>query len=142
MYPKFVRGQIPELRRGLQKYVKTKPVTPLFVLGVMEVEAWFLAEHHHFPAIHPALTCERIRAELGFDPATDDMQARPCPHDDLHAVYQLERLDYRKRADQIQRTVDVLDYEYAYVEMPARFAPDLQNFVAALDGFFTPADSP
>ena len=141
VYPDYTAAQIPLLRRALRFRIRTVPLDPVFVLGVMEVEAWFLSEHNHFPKIHASITCPRIAATFGFDPSSDDMQARPCPHDDLHNIYQLEGFAYRKTGNQIQRTVDLLDYEYVYYEMIDDFE-DLKVLVETLEGFFispTPA---
>ena len=102
----------------------------------METEAWFLAEHTHFRKLNSNLTSERIKAEFGFDPSVDDMQLRSCPSDDLHSIYQLEGLSYRKRQKQVQKTVRHLDYGIVYLELIDRF-PDLRLLVQALDIFFT-----
>jgi len=42
------RADIGKLEAGLPRFVKTKPIPVEFILSVMEVEAWFLAEHSHF----------------------------------------------------------------------------------------------
>jgi hypothetical protein len=135
--PDHVLAQVPQLRRVSKYKVKTKPVDPLIVLAVLEVEAWFLADHTHYERIHPALNCPRILAAFGFDPATGDMTVRPVPNEDLHAIYKLEGLAYRKTGRHIERTVEVLDYEYIYFEMVNRFV-DLKNLVDALQNFFVP----
>jgi hypothetical protein len=51
VYPVHSAAQIPLLRKALRYRLKTKPIDPFFVLGVMEIEAWFLAESTHFPRI-------------------------------------------------------------------------------------------
>jgi len=130
------RADLTKLRAGLRYNVRTKPITVVFVLGVMETEAWFLAEHTHFPKIHPNLTINRIQATLHFDPSTDDMQSRDCPHEDLHNVYALEGLAYRKKRSQIERTVHVLDYERVYFDLVTKF-PDVQTLIASLDNFLS-----
>jgi hypothetical protein len=137
VYPDYTAAEIPLLRRALRFRIKTVPVDPVFVLGVMEVEAWFLSEHNHFPKIHANITCPRIAATFGFDPSSDDMQARACPRDDLHNIYQLEGFAYRKTGNQIQRTVDYLDYEYIYYEMIDDFE-DLKVLIETLERFFIP----
>ena len=137
VYPDYTAAQISLLRRALRFRIKTVPLGPVFVLGVMEVEAWFLSEHNHFPKIHPNITSPRIAATFGFDPSSDDMQSRPCPHDDLHNIYQLEGFAYRKTGNQIQRTVDHLDYEYVYYEMIDDFE-DLKALIETLERFFIP----
>ena len=70
------RNDIQKLREGFILYLRRVPIEPLLILGVMEIEAWFLSEHLHFPKIHPALTMDRIRQSFGFDPSIDNMQLR------------------------------------------------------------------
>ena len=136
VYPRHHFTNLSTLRRDLRYRLKTKPINPVFVLGVMEIEAWFLAEHTHFPKIHPNLTVERIKAAFRFDPSLDDMQARPCPHEDLHRIYQLEGLAYEKSTRKVQRTVGHLDYGIIYLELIEKF-PDLKTLMESLDSFFT-----
>ena len=134
--PEVSVNEIPRLRRGLRYRLKTKPVDPLFVLSVMETEAWFLAEFTHFLCIHEHLTISRIVQAFGFDPETEDMQLRPEPAKDLSNIYGLEGHAYTKRSNNIQRTIDALDYCKIFLEHGQRF-PDLDCFIALLQRFFT-----
>ncbi|WP_103668713.1 DUF4276 domain-containing protein [Pseudanabaena sp. BC1403] len=135
VYP-LLLSDLPKLRTGLCYQLKTKPVSVDFVLGVMEIEAWFLAEHTHFPRIHPKLAASRIAAMHGFDPSVDDMQLRTHPALDLHNAYSLEGLAYKKTGSQIQRTVEALDYANMYLEHKAKF-PDFAVFIRVIDQFFS-----
>jgi hypothetical protein len=135
VYPRHSFADVPLLRRLMRYRLKTKPIDPVFVLGVMEIEAWFLAEHTHFSRVHANLTVARITAAHGFDPSTQDMQTRPCPHEDLHRIYQLEGLKYEKKSRHLERTVSHLDYGRIYLELIEQF-PDLKALVGALDTFF------
>lgn len=119
VYP-FARSDIPKLHQGLYYRVKTKPIAPLFVLAVMEIEAWFLAEYSHFGKIHPGLTLERIIATHGFDPSTENAELRDHPAQDLANIYQIERITYQKSKDHVERTVDSLDYSILYLEVSQR----------------------
>jgi hypothetical protein len=62
----------------------------------MEIEAWFLAEFSHFPRLDSDLTLETIRSNFGFDPSVDDMQLRNHPSQDIHRIYSLVGLEYKK----------------------------------------------
>jgi hypothetical protein len=135
VYP-IPRADIPRLRRQLPIYVKTSPIQVVFVLAVMEVEAWFLAEHTHFERIDPGLTIECIRAGVGFDPSTEDMEQRDNPAADLHAIYNLVGRNYSKSKSCVQRTVGVLDYARLYLELPDRCEP-LRVLVSAIDTFLS-----
>jgi len=135
VYPQK-REDIPKLRQGLRYRIRTVPIEVLFVLAVMETEAWFIAEHTHFERIGNELTLERIRAEIGFDPSTDDIQSRDHPAEDLHSIYGLIGLAYKKSKVHVQRTVNVLDYETIYLELGQKFE-DLQRLVDHLDLFLS-----
>ena len=112
--PDFLRADIPKLEAGLRKYVKTSLAPVEFILAVMEIEAWFLAEHNHFHRIDPTLTPAVITASLGFNPATSDMSLRAEPAADLDACYQLAGKRYMK-GDPM--TVEALDYAAVYLEL-------------------------
>ena len=133
--PKYLHAEIPKLEVGLRKYVKTALIPVEFVLSVMEVEAWFLAEFNHFPRIDTRITIESIRAQCGFDPSVDDMSLRASPADDLNACYSIAGKAYAK--SKAGRTISALDYAYVYLELPAKF-PHLAKFVASLDDFLQP----
>jgi hypothetical protein len=135
VYPDFASADVEKLRAGLRYGLRTKPIMVVLVLGIMEIEAWFLAEHTHFPKVHSGLTIDRIWSSLHFNPSTEDMQLRNCPHGDLHNIYTIEGLAYRKEKHQIQRTVSVLDYGRIYIELLNKF-PDLKKLMASLDNFF------
>ncbi len=81
VYP-IPRNSIQRLRDGLAFLLPTRPFPPLFVLGIMEIETWFLAEHTHFLHIHPDLTINRIQQNFGFNPSIDDLQIRDRPSKD------------------------------------------------------------
>ena len=135
VYP-LPREDIPNLARRIPLNVKTKPIRVVFVLAIMEVEAWFLAEYTHFERIDPALTVASISANLGFDPSAGDMEQRPTPARDLHEAYRLVGFEYSKSRANVQRTVGVLDYARLYLDMPTRY-PSLETLVSAVDRFLS-----
>ncbi len=126
---------ISKLRNSLQYRLKTNPITVLFILGVMEIESWFLAEHTHFPRIHPGLTSVRINLELGFDPSFDDVQMRAHPASDLDEIYALEGFAYKKKRSQVQRTIHALDYAEIYLAHRLKFS-DIEKLMEEIDRFF------
>ena len=135
VFPSFSAADIPRLRTGLMSGIPTTPIHPLFVLGIMEIESWFLAEHLHFQKLDTNLNCQAISAALGFDPSVDDMQLRPKPSDDLRQAYALVGQTYNKSKIYRERTVDLLDYAHLYLELPNKFRPDLQAFTEQLTSF-------
>ncbi len=128
----FTHADIPKLLTGLRKYVKTSLIPVEFVLSILEIEAWFLAEFHHFPKIDPAITVEAIKANLSFDPELDEISLRLTPTDDLRAAYSLGGKDYEKSNAKI--TVASLNYGYIYMELQHKI-PELQRLVTSIDQF-------
>jgi hypothetical protein len=118
--PKYTHAEIPSLEAGLPLYVRTRPVVVDFILSVMEIEAWFLAEHNHFQAIDPTITVPAIVAALGFNPEIDDLQLRPAPADDLVRCYALAGKTYVK--GNAQATVEALDFAHVYAGLTGRFS--------------------
>lgn len=118
--PDITRADLPTLERGLRYKVKTIPVTVKFILSVMEVEAWFLAEHTHFERIDPSITIAAIIANLGFDPSTDHMQDRAQPARDLGDCYALVGKIYDKL--NTSPTNEAIDYAQVYLETADKFS--------------------
>jgi hypothetical protein len=129
--PEFTAAEIPRLEQGLRTRIKAALAPVEFILAVMEIEAWFLAESTHFARIDPAITCAAIQATLGFHPEQDDMSQRPNPTEDLKACYQIGGQTYIKPAI---ATVAALDMDQFYIETAGRcrFAPKL---TATIDAF-------
>jgi len=127
------RADIPRLRQGLPVGVPSFPVPVDFVLAIMEIEAWFLAEYTHFQRINDSLTPAAIHSRLGFDPSIDDMQLRDRPAEDLNAAYEIAGERYQKgRA--AQRTVYVLDCAQIAIET-ATAVPELGRFINRIESF-------
>ena len=137
VYPDIAYADIELLRSGLRRYLKTNPIEVKFVLGVMEIETWFIAEHTHLEKLDPSLTSSLVKSRLGFDPSIDDIQLRAHPTEDLVNIYHLAGLKYAKDKNRVQRTVSVLDYERIYIELPAKL-PDLKILVDTITEFLTP----
>ena len=53
---------VPAVRAAFASLVPSAPVAVTLVLAILEIEAWFIGEHTHFPRIHAALShqaCDR-----------------------------------------------------------------------------------
>jgi hypothetical protein len=127
-------AEVPRLAMGLRTRIKTSLIPVEFILAVMEIEAWFLAETTHFPRIHPAVTVSAIRTALGFDPEHDDLSRRPHPAADLDACYRLGGRRYIKGAS--NSTIAALDYALIYLQVRTRF-PDLDALLTSIDHFLS-----
>jgi hypothetical protein len=134
VFPKNLHAQINSLRAGMAYGISTNPVRVEFILGVMEVEAWFIAEHTHFERISPLLTNPRIVATVGFDPITANLELRPNPADDLDRIYRFAGMAYTKKRRNCERTVNNLDCALMYCDVVNRFS-DFRNLIQIIDGF-------
>lgn len=135
--PTFARADIPKLEIGLTKYIKTSLIPVVFILAVMEVEAWFLAEATHFIRLSASFASVDIPTALGFDPGADDLSLRDHPAKDLGEIYRLGGLVYAKRDAAL--TVDALDFARVYLETSLRFS-HLQRLVQSIENFLAGRD--
>lgn len=132
--PKFTYAEIPRLEAGLPTYIDTSLIPVTFILTIMEIEAWFLAETTHFQRIDPSITVVAIKATLGFDPENDDMEQRLTPADDLNNCYHIGGKTYVKHDAQL--TVNALDYASIYMELLNKFNY-LKRLIDDIDAFLT-----
>jgi hypothetical protein len=130
--PKFTHAEIPKLEANLPKYVKTSLIPVQFILAIMEIEAWFLAEATHYPRIDPSITVQAIKVRLGFDPENDDMEQRAAPSDDLNNCYAIGGKSYLKH--NAKDTVNALDFTLIYMELCNKFRY-LKELIASIDTF-------
>ena len=130
--PAFTHADIPKLEKTLPLYIKTKLIPVIFILAIMEIEAWFLAEGTHFPKIEPAITTATIQANLGFNPDKDNMELRLSPADDLNACYAIGGKAYEKH--QADVTVNILDYAVIYTELRNKIKY-LDKLISVIDEF-------
>ncbi|MGO9598318.1 MAG: hypothetical protein ACLP7Q_10040 [Isosphaeraceae bacterium] len=130
--PKYAAAEIGKLERGLRLRIRTSLIPVQFILSIMEIEAWFLAEVTHFPRIHPSITVDAIRSTLGFDPENDDMEKRDNPAKDLADCYAIGGKLYEKA--KAKETVDTLDFGQVYLRLPAKF-DYLSALLASVDSF-------
>ena len=131
---KLTHEDIPRLEANLPIGFENSPILVLFILAIMETEAWFLAETSHFSKIDPHITVDAIKAALGFDPENDDMEQRLTPSNDLNDCYGIGGKTYEKR--HVQNTVGALDFARIYIELKAKF-PYLSQLVTYIDEFLT-----
>jgi hypothetical protein len=133
VYP-LSSSDIPDIRSAFSTLAPNTPIQPLLVLAVMEIEAWFIAEHTHFAGMHASLTHTAVSSHLKYDPATHDVQLVPHPAEDLRGAYSFASLGYSKSRTHAERTVQHLDYAALYLSVRQRI-PDLDALVGCIDRF-------
>lgn len=113
------------------------PPKTSIIIAVSEIEAWFLAESNHFSYIDEKLNKAYVESQtsaLGFNPYVDDATLRLQPSQDLHNIYQLAGKSYTKKKNNIERTIDCLDYADIYLRL-APIIAKLSELIAKIDGF-------
>lgn len=130
----IAQTDIGKLESGLRYGIKTSLIPVEFVLSVMEIEAWFLAEYTHFPRIDPRIDMASILATLGFDPQSDNMSQRADPRSDLDRCYQIANKRYEKRDAHV--TVNALDMSLVYFDLRTKI-PYLNCLLTTIDEFLS-----
>ncbi len=133
LYP-HPRENLERVLQGLYTRVPTKDIKIELCLAVMEVEAWFLQEGKHFQLIDESLTNKEIAEKVGFNPETDNAELVNHPAGLLKEIYKIAGKSYKKTRKQVERTVDVLDYENLYLNLPERLEY-LKRFLGHIDEF-------
>lgn len=133
IYP-ITRENISRLEKGMKIGVPTKDLKIEFCLAKMETEAWFLQEQTHYQRIDQKLTNELIIEKTGFDPANDNSELVDQPAALLKDIYRIVGKSYTKTRTQVQRTVNSLDYEEVYTELPTKLEY-FNSFISHIDSF-------
>lgn len=117
---------------GLLYGVPQKPIPIKFTLSIAEIESWFIGEASHFLNIDPALTCQLIDDNIGYDPSVHNVEEIEQPSSDLNDIYQIVGKNYIKNKDALQETIDALDYSEIYFALPNRI-PSLSDFISKVN---------
>lgn len=137
---KLEYGLINGIQRNGESITQPLPVNTSIIVAVREIEDWFLAEFNHFTCIDRRLTKSLIKqssTNLGFDPYIDDLIIRnsSAAHD-LSLIYHLVGKWYNKEKNNIERTVECLDYANIYLNVRHRLAK-LNDLITKIDTFLT-----
>ena len=108
------------------------PLPCKLIIAVREIEAWFIADTEHFVRYNPLLTLAFIQQKIGADVVQQDVEQIPHPSELLKKIYNLVGGTYDKKLKEVHRLVDILNYEYLYLEAPDS-VPALKKFVDELD---------
>jgi hypothetical protein len=136
VYPNFKHSEIHSLRHGLYFRLPQKEIPIIFVLSIMEIEAWFLADETHYQRIDEGLTVEFITSNYSFNPAIYNTELLNNPAADLHNIYRLVNKSYaKKKKSRIVRTVTNLDYSNIYFSVKDRIS-SLNQLVTEIDSIF------
>ena len=110
------RTDLDQVVMHLTTKVPTKGIPIAICLSVMEIESWFLFDASHYEKIDNKLVRRLIQNATGFDPETDNPEDIDRPAELLRDIYRLVGKTYNKERKKVERTVDVLDYEFLYLK--------------------------
>jgi len=130
--PSFSRADIPKLVEYLVYGIKGKLAPVKMILAIMELEAWFIADHSHYSRIHPNLSAKRLHTERGIDAHTVLTSSIDEPSKELSEFYALEGINYSKGSIDI---IDKLDLD-VLMSASEKQAPDLYELILLIDEFF------
>jgi hypothetical protein len=114
IYPDFNRDEVSRLQKGLNYQLPQKDLPIVFVLSIMEIESWFLAENLHYSKIDNKLTDSYLKATFGFDSENTNTEDIDEPANFLKEIYTSVGKTYKKEKSHIDRTIDQLDYSNIY----------------------------
>lgn len=134
--PQFQAADVPKLKSAFSQSVPKHPITPLLVLAVMEIEAWFIADYSHFARIEASLTPQHVGQSLNIDFESHAIEGIAAPADLLEAVYALGGATYDKSAKDVDRTIEALDFDFLLSHLPTR-APNFEPLKHVLTEFFS-----
>lgn len=132
IYPQFGRGDIFKLKQMANYGVPQKGLPIKFVLAVMEVESWFLAEENHFLKIDTILDEAYLKANFNWEPSKDDTELIDDPANFLDSIYKTVGTSYEKQKASIDRTTDAIDYVNIYFNVRQRNS-SLQELISEFE---------
>lgn len=136
VYPDASLKELEEFRAGLKTgFVTDGLLSIVFCLGVMEFEAWLLAEHSHFERIHEKITTARIMEELEINLLDYDYSSISQPAKVLQDIYWLEKIPYDKSQATVKKILSAIDFEQVRINVSDKFI-DLKNLYQVLNEFF------
>lgn len=133
LYPKLA-SELHAFNKGLLWKVPQKPIPIEFVISVMEIEAWFIAEKNHFLKKNQQLTEEFILERMGFDLSTVNIENITEPSKTLNSIYSLVASSYKKNAKHLQKVINELDYANIYFELP-KTVKSLEKLINLIENY-------
>jgi len=107
-----------------------------FILAIMEIESWFIADFDLFQRINPIATPEYIRNQLNIDLINTNPERYRHPSEVINRIYQLFGQIYRKREKQSYFIVNRIDYDFLYSEEVKNRAKSWGYFANIVDTVF------
>jgi hypothetical protein len=127
-------AHLEQIRRFLYAGIPKTPTEVRICLAVQEVEAWFLAEEHHYARMRPGFRLWQASEIAGIDLAHESTEGIPHPAQTLREIYTTMGFGYRKSKMQVERLVEHLDYQNLICNVRRR-VPSFGSLVEELEKF-------
>ncbi len=85
-----------------------------FILAIMEIEAWFIADYNIFCRIGKIATPEFIKNKLNIDLINQNPESHRHPSEIVNKIYNLFGQQYKKTEKQSYEIVNNIDYNFLY----------------------------
>ncbi|MCD4674920.1 MAG: DUF4276 family protein [Desulfobacula sp.] len=104
-----------------------------FVLAIMELEAWFLADPNVFSKISKELTPAYIQDSININLLEINPESLPHPSETINKIYKLLSQSYKKTEDQAYQITERLDYDFIYSEEVLEKVKSFKFFIDRID---------
>lgn len=104
-----------------------------FVLAIMELEAWFLADPNLFRRISPELTTEYIHDSININLLKINPESLPHPAETINKIYELINQSYKKTKDQAYEITARLDFDFICSDEILAKVRSLKFFIEKVD---------
>ncbi len=104
-----------------------------FVLAIMELEAWFLADPNIFSKISCKLTSEYIKNKININLSEINPESLPHPAETINKIYNLVGRSYKKTEDQAYEISTRLDFDLLYSDDTLSEVKSLKYFIEKIE---------
>ncbi len=107
-----------------------------FILAIMEIEAWFIADYNLFCRIYPKATPGFIKSQLNIDIVNKNPESHRHPAEVINKIYNLFGQKYKKREWQSYQIVNKIDFNFLYSDETIQRVKSWGYFIDVINEIF------
>jgi len=104
-----------------------------FILAIMEIEAWFLADYNLFKKLYNIISFEYIYEKLNIDLKNNNSEFYQHPAEIINRIFKLFNEKYRKSEKQIRKIVSNLDFDLLCSDETLKKIKSFKYFIHCID---------
>ncbi|MBC8384215.1 MAG: DUF4276 family protein [Candidatus Cloacimonetes bacterium] len=104
-----------------------------FVLAIMEIEAWFLADYRLFEKLYPPANPNFLKEKLDIDLVEKNPELYKHPSEIINKIFQLFDRKYQKTETQAYKIISNLDFDFLYSDKVLQQVKSLKYFVDCIE---------